>query len=357
MSARDEFTQATKRRLAQRAGYLCSHPECRRPTIGPAASNDGTVNLGEAAHITAAAPGGPRYDPFLSPEDRRGQANGIWMCSLHAKEVDSDEEHFTVEKLRDWKSRAEAGAFEALTTGRLILPQGMLAVDAEVLERLGLKGSEIGPLTERLKAAARVDVNAFKTLPGWPVHAVALNLRTAGSDAPAFGAAACASAIAASGDVIIVAPPGTGKSTTCVQLVEALLDQDNMVAVLVPLSEWSAQPHGLVESLTHRAAYRGIREQDFQALAADGRLALVLDAWNELDPASRRRATVEIRRLQREAPFLRLVVSSRRQALDVPLTGPTVEVQPLSNKQQVAIARAVGGGAGVKHVERRGCAS
>jgi hypothetical protein len=132
MPARDEFRQATKGRLAQRAGYLCSHPKCRRPTIGPVASGDGTINVGEAAHITAAAQGGPRYDPSLSSEERRSQANGIWMCGLHAKEVDSDYEHFTIEKLRDWKSRAEASAFDALTTGKLALPLGMLAVDAEL---------------------------------------------------------------------------------------------------------------------------------------------------------------------------------------------------------------------------------
>jgi hypothetical protein len=149
MSKRDEFRQPTKSLLAQRAGYLCSHPECRRPTIGPAASGDGTINVGEAAHITAAAEGGPRYDPLLSPEERRSEANGIWMCALHAKEVDSDEEQFTVEKLREWKSKAKTAAFDALTTGRLVLPEGMLAVDVELLERLGLTDSEIGKLTER----------------------------------------------------------------------------------------------------------------------------------------------------------------------------------------------------------------
>lgn len=161
MSVRDEFTTPTKRRLAQRAGYLCSHPQCRRLTIGPDASDDGTINLGEAAHITAAAKGGPRYDPSLTFEEWRSQANGIWMCALHAKEVDSDEKHFTVEKLRKWKGEAEAGALDALTTGKLALPKGMLAVDAELVERLGLKDIDPGRVTERLKAAASVGRDPF----------------------------------------------------------------------------------------------------------------------------------------------------------------------------------------------------
>src|SRR5436190_1364081 len=68
----------------------------------------------------------------LSSEERRSQANGIWMCAVHAKEVDSDDKHFTVEMLREWKSKAVTGAFDAVTTGKLVLPQGILAVDAEV---------------------------------------------------------------------------------------------------------------------------------------------------------------------------------------------------------------------------------
>jgi hypothetical protein len=31
-----------------------------------------------------------------------------------------------IEKLREWKSKAETGAFDALTTGKLVLPEGKL---------------------------------------------------------------------------------------------------------------------------------------------------------------------------------------------------------------------------------------
>ena len=75
-------------------------------------------------------------------------------------------------------------------------------------------------------------------------------------------------------------------------------------------------------------------------------MAVILDGWNELDPASRRRATTEIGRLQRELPLLRLIVNTRQQAFDVPLGGSIVEIQPLSDKQQMEIARAIGGAAG-----------
>ena len=58
---RDNFSEATKKLLADRAGRKCSNPYCRRTTIGPQLGDKGTVNIGEAAHIYAASPGGKRY--------------------------------------------------------------------------------------------------------------------------------------------------------------------------------------------------------------------------------------------------------------------------------------------------------
>jgi hypothetical protein len=50
--------------------------------IGAAAGHDGTIDIGVAAHITAAAPNGPRYDPSLTSAQRRRHLNGIWLCRL-----------------------------------------------------------------------------------------------------------------------------------------------------------------------------------------------------------------------------------------------------------------------------------
>ena len=49
---RDNFSEATKKLLADRAGRKCSNPYCRRTTIGPQLGDKGTVNIGEAAHIS-----------------------------------------------------------------------------------------------------------------------------------------------------------------------------------------------------------------------------------------------------------------------------------------------------------------
>src|SRR5687767_14296720 len=77
MGARDNFSSAVVRLLADRAGHRCSNPACGCPTIGPSLRPDRAVNLGVAAHITAASAGGPRYDAALAVEHRKSAENGI----------------------------------------------------------------------------------------------------------------------------------------------------------------------------------------------------------------------------------------------------------------------------------------
>ncbi len=115
---RDNFSAATKELLAKRAGLVCSNPECQQPTSGPQVNPQGVVNIGVAAHVTAASPGGARYDPELSPEQRIDSSNGIWLCQTCSKLIDSDCERFTREVLEGWKRAAERSAAQVLTQGR-----------------------------------------------------------------------------------------------------------------------------------------------------------------------------------------------------------------------------------------------
>jgi hypothetical protein len=117
---RDNFTKATKQLLAERSGYKCGFPSCSIATIGPSSSDSKkSANLGEAAHITAAALGGPRYDNRLSVADRRSASNGIWMCRHHARLVDVDEAAYSAHTLRLWKVAAERLAGTELTSGKI----------------------------------------------------------------------------------------------------------------------------------------------------------------------------------------------------------------------------------------------
>jgi hypothetical protein len=114
---RDDFAEATKRLLAERVAFKCSHPDCGQSTIGPKRGEKKSTKVGLAAHITAASSGGPRFDPNLTSEQRSSYDNGIWLCFNHGTLVDNDHQHFTEKLLRGWKARAENAAVEELDQG------------------------------------------------------------------------------------------------------------------------------------------------------------------------------------------------------------------------------------------------
>ncbi|CAK8718077.1 MAG: hypothetical protein CDV28_1656 [Candidatus Electronema aureum] len=110
---RDDFSQKTINSLRRRAGNRCSNPECRVPTDAPSDEGSEKVNsIGEAAHITAAAPGpgARRYNKALESEERQSITNGIWLCANCADKIDKDEETYTVALLHEWKKKAEESA-------------------------------------------------------------------------------------------------------------------------------------------------------------------------------------------------------------------------------------------------------
>ena len=107
---RDDFPSSIKDVLARRVGYRCCNPDCCKLTSGPHEESTKAINIGVAAHITAAAPGGKRYDRHLSSEERRAIENGIWLCQNCGKLIDSDEQKYSVELLRNWKRNAEQQA-------------------------------------------------------------------------------------------------------------------------------------------------------------------------------------------------------------------------------------------------------
>ncbi|CAM3893934.1 hypothetical protein PSMA106859_23555 [Pseudoalteromonas maricaloris] len=107
---RDNFTEKTKSVIQNRAGNLCSNPKCRALTSGPNADPEKATKTGIAAHITAAAPGGPRYNASLTSQQRRSAQNGIWLCSKCAGFIDSDFLNYPVSSLLKWKRDAEGEA-------------------------------------------------------------------------------------------------------------------------------------------------------------------------------------------------------------------------------------------------------
>jgi tetratricopeptide (TPR) repeat protein len=124
--SRDDFLDSTRQVLARRVNYHCSNPDCRASTVGPHTDPMRNTDVGIAAHITAAAPLGKRYDAFLTREQRRHANNGIWLCTICGKLIDDDAERFPITLLREWKSTAEAEA--SATLGKPLTPSTALSL-------------------------------------------------------------------------------------------------------------------------------------------------------------------------------------------------------------------------------------
>lgn len=117
---RDDFSEDVRRILAFRVSTACSNPECGADTSGPQVDPAKAVNVGVAAHITSAAPGGPRYNPKLSSAQRCSAENGIWLCQTCAKLIDNDVARYPETVIRAWKTLAEHNA--ALNVGKTKRP-------------------------------------------------------------------------------------------------------------------------------------------------------------------------------------------------------------------------------------------
>lgn len=112
--ARDDFSQEVKDELARRVNFRCSNPGCWAQTSGPRTDVTKSVSVGVAAHITAASPGGKRFNSNISKKERSSITNGIWLCQICAKRVDNDEENFETLLLQQWKKISEKYATEQL---------------------------------------------------------------------------------------------------------------------------------------------------------------------------------------------------------------------------------------------------
>jgi hypothetical protein len=259
-----DFTLKTKRLLASRVGYVCSNPDCRAPTSGPCLEANKTVNAGDAAHITAASQNGPRFDPSLSAEQRRGYENGIWLCVLHARIVDQEDSRHSVELLRRWKSQAEAHATEALgRPQRLSISPGpdvtrfarlakailaALRTYNQESTMLGIEGpvAEMASAAKSLRIAAPVEIQTLPYPKGVVPHNPFLQERLEGSCTIRFpdGSEESGKAAHASGLELLI----ESRDTAIVALEQWLLlledyDRDSATSVEPDGAANAALPH------------------------------------------------------------------------------------------------------------------
>lgn len=98
---RPSLTREVLNALFARSGNQCAYPGCTHELV--TARNQ---FVGQICHIEAANPGGPRFNPLSTDEERRSALNLLVMCYQHHKETD-DTVRFPPETLRDFKRQHE----------------------------------------------------------------------------------------------------------------------------------------------------------------------------------------------------------------------------------------------------------
>ncbi len=137
------------RALFARSGNQCAFPGCTQPLI-----NDKNQFIGQVCHIEAATPGGERYNPGQTVEERRGYDNLVLFCYPHHIET-NDVVTYTVEKLEIIKWEHEA-----------VFEKADFKIDEVALLRIMVEMESYWALIERLNtlehsmAELAVDINA-----------------------------------------------------------------------------------------------------------------------------------------------------------------------------------------------------
>lgn len=97
-----------------KAAGTCSFPDCRKALVQEPCK-DGSIPVGEIAHIVAEQVDGPRGKSPLSTEQRNLPPNLMLLCPTHHTEVDKAPQTYTVERLTEFKHRHEGWVRSTLT--------------------------------------------------------------------------------------------------------------------------------------------------------------------------------------------------------------------------------------------------
>lgn len=208
----------------------------------------------------------------------------------------------------------------------------------------------VGEIGARLQDAAAADLEVLKRSAKWPRTNVSLMLEVKGQPEPVL-ANLLGQSLGIMDDLVIVAPPGTGKSSALFQLAEACVIAKSSTPLVVSLSDWSTDRLTLIEAILRRPAFSGFTEENLRAVAYQPGVVFMFDSWNELGGEARRRARTEIQRLRAELPAATFIATTRSETSDLPFAGLMLTVLELNEQQQIDIAREIKGDEGVRLID------
>jgi hypothetical protein len=120
-----QYKPSTVKRLHTLSGNQCAAPNCDRPLI----ARDGRTIVSKICHIEAFGKNGPRYNPYMTDDDRRHFDNLILLCDECHSIIDNkeNENNYSVSLLKEWKKNHEGKRINQLSLNPSLLK---LAIDA-----------------------------------------------------------------------------------------------------------------------------------------------------------------------------------------------------------------------------------
>jgi hypothetical protein len=322
---RDDFTSNTKKIIAQRSGYRCAICGCQ--TEGPGLDPGKAVSVGDAAHITAASPRGPRYNVDLTTEQRTDADNGLWACKNHHWIIDHDKERYTVADLVSRKRRAE-----------------------DLAQRLqGLEAAHGAELAAAIVAARDM---SDRMITQWrdkyrynQAGIIELDFREKSTDegpGAVWTLARVTAAISQGHKLLLAGRAGAGKTITLIQVAEQLAAKaEGPVPLIFSVSGWIATNRDLASHVITQLTNNGVTVAAASLLLATGRVAILLNGWNEAPDAEQARASELLNDFLLNYSLPGLVLSTRATRHAPTLVGETfLDVLPLTAAKRGAIVRA-----------------
>ncbi len=324
-NSRDDFSPQTKRVIAQRSGYRCAICGCQ--TEIPGLDPNTAVSIGDAAHITAASRGGPRYDPNLTSDQRTSAENGLWACKNHHWWIDHDEDRYSVSDLVRRKITAEEQARQ------------LAGLEAS-------KGPELASAIAAARAASERMIAQWRAQYRFDqARIVELDFReapTQENSGVVWSLSQLATAAAQGHKLLLVGRPGAGKTITLIQLAERLsAGAEGPVPLIFSVSGWVAAHRDLVSHVVAQLTANGVSDAAAKLLLTAGRLVIMLNGWNESAEAEQARASELLNDFQLSHGLTGLVLTTRATRHAPAMVGETVlEVQPLTMAKRESIVRA-----------------
>jgi hypothetical protein len=185
--------------------------------------------------------------------------------------VDADPGKFTVEVLTRWKRDAQLRAFRELVASGVPESTEEVARVGSIITADNRSTADAGfdRLFAKVHDAASADLATYTRAAIWANEPVELTLRLYDDEAgPPFSISKLPLAVEVAPEVTIVAPPGTGKTTTLLQLAKHVLVAHSIVPLYFRLGDLPAGSLTLFASLHQRSAFRDIDQNDGRLVRA-----------------------------------------------------------------------------------------